>query len=117
MSSTSPPAPWRDDKFMTAEHHGEEVPPHGLTITQVQRWVISALIGAVTMFPLGALTAAIHVRAESDPSGAVILSVMMGVIGVAAVVAVRVVHERRPWSPYLVLGTVAAFGSALWTWG
>lgn len=103
---------------MATEHgSGPARIPHGLTIAQVQRWVVSALIAAVTMFPLGALTAAIHVRAEDDPAGAVILTVMMGAIGVAAAAAIRLVHQRSPWSPYLALGTLAALSSAVWTWG
>ena len=88
----------------------------GLTIEQVQRWVVSALICAVSMFPLGALTAAVHVRADDDPAGAVTLTVMMGVIGVAAVTAARLVHRRSPWSPYAALGLIPAVISALWTW-
>lgn len=88
-----------------------------MTIAQVQRWVISALICSVTLFPLGALAAAIHYRATDDPGGAVVLTVMMGVIGVAAAAAIRIVHRRSPWSPYLALGTLAAIASSIWTWG
>ncbi|MET0448456.1 MAG: hypothetical protein ABW004_08610 [Aeromicrobium sp.] len=103
---------------MAAEHGaGSARGSRGLTIAQVQRWVVSALIAAVTMFPLGALTAAIHVRADDDPGGAVILTVMMGAIGVAAAAAIRLVHQRSPWSPYLTLGTLAALSSTIWTWG
>lgn len=87
-----------------------------MSVAQVQRWVISALISSVTLFPLGALTMAIHARAEDDPAGAIILTVMMGVIGVAAAAAILLVHQRSPWSPFLALGTVAALGSAMWTW-
>jgi hypothetical protein len=68
-----------------------------MSIAQVQRWVISALIASVTMFPLGALTAAIHVRAGDDRGGAVVLTVMMAAIGVAATAAVRLVHGRPTW--------------------
>ncbi|MCW2831218.1 MAG: hypothetical protein JWP31_1910 [Aeromicrobium sp.] len=89
----------------------------GLSIAQVQRWVISALIGSVSMFPLGALTVAVHSRADRDTSGAVILTVMTGVIGISAAVAIRLVHQRSPWSPWLALGVVVAIGSAVWTWG
>ena len=87
----------------------------GLTIEQVQRWVVSALICAVSMFPLGALTAAVYVRATDDPAGAMILTVMMGVIGIAAVTAARLVHQRTAWSPYAALGVIPAALSALWT--
>jgi hypothetical protein len=88
-----------------------------MSIAQVQRWVISALIVSVTMFPLGALAATAHVRADDDRGGAVMLTVMMAVIGCSSVAAIRLVHRRSPWSPYLVLGTVAALSAAAWTWG
>jgi hypothetical protein len=87
-----------------------------MALVRVQRWVVSALIGAVTLFPLGALAVTIHLRVDSDPAGAVILNVMMGAIGAASVAAILLVHKRSPWSPYLALGMLAAAGSVLWTW-
>jgi hypothetical protein len=102
---------------MATEHPAGDREPQGLSIIQVRRWVVSALIVSVTLFPLGALTAAIHYRADDDRAGAIILTVMMAIIGVAATAAVHLVHQRSLWSPYLALGTVAAVGSAVWTWG
>jgi len=87
-----------------------------MTIEQVQRWVISALICAVSAFPLGALAAAVHYRADDDPAGAVLLTVMMGSLGVAAATVARLVHGRSPWSPYAALGIVPAIVSTAWTW-
>ena len=86
----------------------------GMSIEQVQRWVVNALICAVSSFPLGALIIVTQSVRESDPSSAVVLCAMTGAIGMVAGIAVLLVHGRRPRSAYVLVGLLPALGSAVW---
>lgn len=90
-----------------------------MSIEQVQHWVLTALICAVSSFPIGALIIVTHINRDKgqEPAAAVMLCVMTGVIGVIAMVAIRLVHRTSPFSFLLVLGVLPALGSAVWTWG
>lgn len=90
--------------------------PREMSIEKVQQWVVTALICAVSSFPLGALIIVTHQTKNRDPAGAVILCIMTAVIGVIAVIAVLLMHKRSPWSFLLGLGLLPAIGSAIWTW-
>ena len=80
-----------------------------LTIEQVQRWVVSFLILAVSAFPLGALVAVIRsIVDDGRRSDGVILLVVMAVIGVVALGAIRLVHRRPAFAPWILLGVVPA---------
>jgi hypothetical protein len=86
-----------------------------MTTEQVQQWVISALIGAVATFPVGALIATSVVKDRAGVTGdAIALGVMASLIGVVAVGAARLVHRRQPLSPYLLLGAVPGFTTVAW---
>lgn len=86
-----------------------------MTIEQVQRWVISALICAVASFPIGALIATSVVRDRAGATGdAVALCVMAGVIGVIAVGAARLVHRRKPLSLYPAIGALPGLVAMAW---
>lgn len=88
-----------------------------MSIEQVQKWVITALITAVSSFPLGALVIVTHQIHKSDPAGAAMLGMMTGAIGISAMVAIRLMHRVSPYSIYVALGLLPAIGSFLWTWG
>lgn len=85
-----------------------------MSIEQVQHWVVTALICAVSSFPIGALTMVTQSTWQSDPSGAAILCSMTGILGMVAGVAILLVHGRSPMSPYVFLGLLPALGSAAW---
>ena len=86
-----------------------------MTIVQVQRWVISIIICAVSIFPVGALIATSVVMDGDDRTGTAMgLSVMAGIIGVLAIVAARLIHRVDPLSGYSVLGAIP--GLAIVTW-
>ena len=87
-----------------------------MSIEQVQQWVITALICAVSSFPIGALIIVTHVNRNDDPTGAVMLCVMTAAIGIFAMTAIRLMHRKSPFSFFLALGLLPAIGSALWTW-
>ncbi|MFI5427012.1 hypothetical protein [Aeromicrobium sp. UC242_57] len=91
------------------------MPRRELSIEQVQRWVISFLILAVSSFPLGAMTAAIAMLVDDDRrSDAILLLVVMAVIGVLALGAIRLVHRRPPLSPWIAFGSLPAIAAAAW---
>src|SRR5215212_6323320 len=80
-----------------------------LTIEQVQRWVASFLILAVSAFPLGALVAVIRsIVDDGRRSDGIILLVVMAVIGVVALGAIRLVHRRPAFAPWVLLGVLPA---------
>jgi len=87
-----------------------------MSIETVQRWVLTALICAVSSFPVGALVVVTHQTRDHDSAGAVLLCVMTAVIGIVAVTAILLIHQRSPWSLFLVIGLLPAIGSAIWTW-
>lgn len=85
--------------------------PNGqqVALEKVQRWVISALITAVTSFPIGALVAAsIYRNRDGGESDAIALTAMAGIIGILAVAAGRLVHRLNPLSPYVLCGALPA---------
>lgn len=88
----------------------------GMSIEQVQRWVVTALICAVASFPIGALIVVTHSMRRSEPSSAAILCAMTGVLGLAAGSAILLIHRKKPWSPYVLMGLLPALGSAVWIW-
>jgi hypothetical protein len=85
-----------------------------LSIEQVQRWVVSFLILAVASFPLGALAAVSHAIVDEDRTpDAILLMAVMAALGVLALAAIRLVHRRRPVSPWLLCGLLPAAVTAL----
>lgn len=87
---------------------------HELSIEQVQRWVISFLILAVASFPLGALTAVTHSLVDDGRrTDGLLLLAVMSALGILALAAIRLVHQRPPLSPWLVCGILPAAAAAL----
>lgn len=84
-----------------------------LSTEQVQRWVISFLILAVSSFPLGALTAVSDsIVQDGRRSDGILLIAVMAVIGVLALGAIRLVHRRPPLSLWLLCGLLPAAAAA-----
>ena len=97
------------------ENHGTR--HKEMTIEQVQHWVVSLLIFAITSFPMGALIVASNVYyRQGNVTSAFGLCIMCGVVGVCAVVAMHLVHGRSVMSPYLPLGLLPAVGAAIAMW-
>ena len=85
-----------------------------MTIEQVQHWVVSLLIFAITSFPMGALIVVSNVfYRQGNVTSAFGLCIMCGVIGICAVVAIHLVHGHSVISPYLSLGLLPAVGAAV----
>jgi hypothetical protein len=81
-------------------------PQKSMSITQVQRWVLSALaVTTILHLAVGLILAAVFLD-DSRVSGRVGLNVIAGLIGVGAVAAARGIHQKPILSPWLVLGLV-----------
>ncbi|GAA1919401.1 hypothetical protein [Nocardioides marmoribigeumensis] len=77
-------------------------------LDRVRRWVLSVLLVS-TILHLAAGTAALAAfRDDLSGLGQVVLLGLSACVGVIAVVAGRLIHERRPLSTWLVLGLVPA---------
>lgn len=86
-----------------------------MTTEQVQRWVVSLLVFAITSFPIGGLIAVSHAVLKQDRRGAAIsLMVMAGVIGVISVSIMRILHKRSLATPLLILGVLPAAIASYW---
>jgi hypothetical protein len=110
MSQTPPP---RRRHLIDPDNPPRRTPQQSMSITQVQRWVLSALaVTTILHLCVGLVLAAVFLD-EADVTGRVGLNVIAGLIGVGAVAAARGIHQKPILSPWLGLGLlVTAVG--LW---
>lgn len=86
----------------------------GMTITSVQRWVLTALaVTTVEHFALAFVFGAAYID-ESRVAERVVLLALAGVVGVLGVAAAMLLHERRALSWWLPLGLLPALLGAVW---
>jgi hypothetical protein len=79
-----------------------------MSLTQVQRWVMSSLaLTTILHFAAGLVVAAIFLE-ESRTDGRVGLNLLAGAVGVMAVAAFRLIHQKNPLSVWLLLGLFPA---------
>ena len=79
-----------------------------MSITHVQRWVLSALaVTTILHLSAGLIIAAIFLE-DSRVDGRIGLNVIAGLISVGAVAVARGIHQKPILSPWLVLGLVPA---------
>lgn len=77
-----------------------------MSITQVQRWVLSALaVTTILHLSAGLMIAAIFLD-EDRLDGRIGLNVIAGVVAIGAVVVARAIHQKSVLSPWLLLGVV-----------
>jgi len=107
MSSTQP----RRRKHLMTPGQPRATRPEPMSVTLVQKWVMSAL--AVTT--IGHLAAGLVVAAAyADRLDAKIgLIVIAGAFGVIAVAAALLIHQRRALSPWLLVGLLPTLVGAL----
>lgn len=78
-----------------------------MQVERVQRWVMSTLLTTVLFIFAGGL--AILSGHLPDQHGARVgLPVLAGVIGVSAILGVRIINGRRLLTPWLLLGVLPA---------
>ncbi|MGN6251108.1 MAG: hypothetical protein ACTHNS_04745 [Marmoricola sp.] len=79
-----------------------------MTLSQVQKWVMSVLaVTTIEHLSAGLAVAAYFLPAER-PGARIGLVVIAGVVGVLAVAAGFLIHGRRPTSPWVLAGLVPA---------
>jgi uncharacterized membrane protein len=77
---------------------------NGMSLSQVQKWVMSALAFVTIEHLAGGIALAAIFTDERHVAARVGLNVMATVTGVLAVVLVRVIHGKRLLSPWLLVG-------------
>jgi len=83
-------------------------------IVRVQRWVMSALLlTTATLFASG--LALLSVVVEDRGGARIGLMVIAGVVGVIAMVGVRLINEKTWLTPWLLLGLIPASVAAYFT--
>jgi hypothetical protein len=86
----------------------------GMTISTVQKWVMSTLaVTTVLHLVVGLLIAAafLDTTRAGAREGLVVIAAVMGVLGVAAAF---VIHQRSPATPWVLLGALPAALGAFW---
>jgi hypothetical protein len=84
-----------------------------MSITQVQKWVLSALAVTTILHLSGGLVAAAIFLDPDAVDGRIGLNVIAGLVGVGAVAAGRAIHHKPFLSPWLLLG-LAPTALGLW---
>lgn len=86
-----------------------------MEIIRVQRWVASALTLTVAFVWAGGMVLGALITVDQSRKGAQIgILVMAGLIGVLAIVGVRLINELRWLTPWLIVGVLpAAIGAAV----
>ncbi|HEX4977636.1 MAG TPA: hypothetical protein VFV40_07190 [Nocardioides sp.] len=85
-----------------------------MSLGGVQRWVLSTL-AATTILHLSAGLVVAAVVADR-PDARVGLLLVGAAFGVVAMVTALVIHQRRPLSPWLLLGLLPSLAGAWWIW-
>ena len=83
-------------------------PRQSMSLSQVQRWVMSVLaVTTVMHFAAGLVLAAAFL--ETTRAGAQVgLCVIAGVVGVLGVAAGFLIHQKSPFTPWLLVGLLPA---------
>ena len=75
-----------------------------MSISSVQRWVMSALaLTTIGHFAAGLVVAAIFLE-DGRPGARVGLTLIAGVVGVLGVAAAFAIHQKSPVTPWLLVG-------------
>ena len=75
-----------------------------MSLSQVQRWVMSTLaLTTILHFAAGLIVAAVFLEHDRQ-DGRIGLNILAGLVGVMAVATFRLIHQKNPLSPYLLLG-------------
>jgi hypothetical protein len=82
--------------------------PEPMSLSQVQRWVLSTLaVITIEHLAAGLVIAALFMPADRLDS-TIALLVIAALFGMVAVATALLIHRRRPLSPWLLLGTLPA---------
>lgn len=103
---SQPPAP-RPRRHLMDPGNPRRSSTQAMSVSQVQRWVLSALaVTTILHLSAGLIVAAIFLDDARGDAGKLGLNVIAGLIGVGAVAAARGIHQKPLLSPWLVVGLV-----------
>ena len=109
----STPAP-RVRKHLMDPGNPRPTNPEPMSLGRVQRWVLSTLAATTILhMSFGLVVAAIFSERRDAQVG---LLAVGAAFGVAAMVTALVIHQRRPLSPWLLLGLLPSVAGAWWLW-
>lgn len=78
----------------------------GMSLDTVQKWVLSVLAATtIAHLSVGIVIAALYVD-QSKTDARIGLNVIAAAFGVVAVAVFRAIHQKKPLSPWLLLGVV-----------
>lgn len=84
-----------------------------MSITAVQRWVLSSLAFITIEHLAGALVLAAYFTDPSRPGNRIGLLAVASGFGTVAVGAALLIHQRSPLSPWLLLGVIPGLVGAI----
>ena len=100
---------------MTPGQPPRPVAPGGMSLTSVQRWILSTLAVTTILHLAGGLVlAAKAADVRSSQIGLLVISAAFGVLAFAAGV---LIHGKSPLHPLLLLGLLPALIGAWWVLG
>ena len=104
---TIPPVPPRRKHLMDPANPRPQVRRQSMSMSQVQRWVMSVLaVTTIGHFAAGLVLAAVFL--DRGTGAQVGLDVIAGVVGVLGVAAGFLIHQRSPFTPWLLAGLLPA---------
>jgi hypothetical protein len=104
------PAPAKRRKhLMDPANPRPQASRHSMSMSSVQRWVMSVLaVTTIGHFSAGLVLAALFLGDNAQPGAQIGLVVIAGVVGVLGVAAGFLIHQKSPLTPWLVLGLLPA---------
>jgi hypothetical protein len=105
--STGRPPP-RPRRHLMDPANPRPLSSQGMSMTTVQRWVMSVLaVTTIGHFAAGLVIAAVYM--DSRPMSARIgIDVIAAVVGVLGVAAGFMIHQKSPLTPWLLVGLIPA---------
>ena len=90
---------------MDPAHPRARPPQQAMSVSQVQKWVLSALaVTTILHLSAGLIIAAVFLDPVRGEVGKVGLNVIAGLVGVGAAAAFRGIHQKPMLSPWLLVG-------------
>ncbi|HET8604802.1 MAG TPA: hypothetical protein VFM09_12800 [Marmoricola sp.] len=103
-----PAAPRRPRHLMDPDNPRPAARNEGMSLTQVQRWVMSTLaLTTILHFAAGLVVAAVFLE-RSRTDGRIALNLLAAAVAVMGIAAARLIHQKNPLSPWLLLGLLVA---------
>lgn len=110
---TTPPAPpaspspaKRRRHLMDPANPRPRAPQKSMSVGQVQKWVLSALVVTTLMHLAGGLVLAAIFLDDAKVPGRIGLNVIAGLVGAMGIAAARGIHQKSLLSPWLLVGFV-----------